>query len=155
MATVRGLFYAFQSVQYYLHILWNVCVLLVDQSPVSFQEDHKMYSDPQQQLMGSGLISQSQASMESRLEPYVSVSFVGKHQIRLSPTRVFLIFSYNSKQHSDSHHRGCLNNPIFSNLGLCAACWARFMCHHELWSTSVSHPCSSLSSSLGFARGKH
>ena len=22
------------------------------------------------------------------------------------------------------YHRGCLNNPIFSNLGLCAACWA-------------------------------
>ena len=38
------------------------------------------------------------------------------------------------------HHRGCLNNPIFSNLGLCAACWAHFMCHHELWPISVSHP---------------
>ena len=50
---------------------------------------------------------------------------------------------------------GCLNNPIFSNLGLCAACWARFMCHHELWPTSVSHPFSSSNSSLGFAGGKH
>ena len=32
-----------------------------------------------------------------------------------------------------AHHRWCLNNPIFSNLGSCAACWAHFMCHHELW----------------------
>ena len=53
------------------------------------------------------------------------------------------------------HHRGCLNNPIFSNLGLCAACWAHFMCHHELWPTSVSHSFSSLNSSLGLAGGKH
>ena len=53
------------------------------------------------------------------------------------------------------HHRGCLNNPIFSNLGLCAACWAHFICHHELWPTSVSHAFSSLDSSLGFAWGKH
>ena len=36
--------------------------------------------------------------------------------------------------------RGCLNNPIFSNLGLCAACWTHFMCHHELWPTSLGHP---------------
>ena len=43
------------------------------------------------------------------------------------------------------HHRGCLNNP----------CWARFMCHHELWPTSVSHPFSFLNSSLGLAGGKH
>ena len=43
---------------------------------------------------------------------------------------------------------------IFSNLGLCAACWARFMCHHELWPTSVSHPFA-LNSSLGFAGRKH
>ena len=42
------------------------------------------------------------------------------------------------------HHRGCLNNPIFSNFGLCAACWAHFVCHHELWPTSVSHPFSSI-----------
>ena len=50
---------------------------------------------------------------------------------------------------------GCLNDPIFSNLGLCAACWACFMCHHELWSTSVSRPFSSLNSSIRFAGGKH
>ena len=31
----------------------------------------------------------------------------------------------------------------------------RFMCHHELWPTSVSHPFSSLNSSFGFAGGKH
>ena len=53
------------------------------------------------------------------------------------------------------HHRGCLNNHIFSNLGLCAACWAHFMCHHELRPTSVSHPFFSFNSSLGFAGGKH
>ena len=53
------------------------------------------------------------------------------------------------------HHRGGLNNPIFSNLGLCATCWAHFMCHHELWPTSVSHPFSFLNSSLGLAGGKH
>ena len=29
------------------------------------------------------------------------------------------------------------------------------MCHHELCPTSVSHPFSSLNSSLGFAQGKH
>ena len=50
---------------------------------------------------------------------------------------------------------GCLNNNIFSNLGLCAACWARFMYHHELWPTSVGHPFSSLNSSPGFAGGQH
>ena len=53
------------------------------------------------------------------------------------------------------HHRGWLNNPIFSNLGLCAAFWAHYMCHHELWPTTVSHPFSSLNSSLDFAGGKH
>ena len=52
------------------------------------------------------------------------------------------------------NHWGCLNNPIFSNSGLCAACWAHFMCHHELWPTSVSHLFSYLNSSLGFAGGK-
>ena len=30
-----------------------------------------------------------------------------------------------------------------------------FMCHHELWPTSVSHPFSFLNSSLGLAREKH
>ena len=39
-------------------------------------------------------------------------------------------------------------------LGLYSACWARFMCHHDLWPTSVTHPFS-LDSSLGFAGGKH
>ena len=53
------------------------------------------------------------------------------------------------------HHQGYLNNPIFSNLGLCAACWAHLMCHHELWLTSVSHPFSSLNGSLGLTGGKH
>ena len=53
------------------------------------------------------------------------------------------------------HHRGCLNNRIFSNLGLCAACWACFMCNHELWPVSVSRSFFSLSSSLGQAGGKH
>ena len=50
---------------------------------------------------------------------------------------------------------GCLNNPIYSNLRLCAACWAHFMCHHELWPTSVSHLFSFLNNSLGFVGGKH
>ena len=31
----------------------------------------------------------------------------------------------------------CLNNPIFWNFGLCAACWARSMCHHKVWPTSA------------------
>ena len=53
------------------------------------------------------------------------------------------------------HNLGYLNNPIFSNLGLCAACWAHFMCQHELWPTSVSHPFSSLNSSLGPTGGKY
>ena len=52
-------------------------------------------------------------------------------------------------------HRVCLNNPIFSTLGLCAACWAHFMCHHGLWPTSVSHPFSFLNSSLGLTGGKY
>ena len=46
------------------------------------------------------------------------------------------------------HHGGCLNNSVFSNLGLYATFWACFMCHHELWPSSVSHPISSLNSSL-------
>ena len=53
------------------------------------------------------------------------------------------------------YHRGWLNDPIFSNLGLCAACWAHLMCHHELWPTSINYPFSSLNSALGFAGGKH
>ena len=44
------------------------------------------------------------------------------------------------------NHEWCLNYLIFSNLGLCAACWACFMCHHELRRTSECHPfCLSLS----------
>ena len=38
---------------------------------------------------------------------------------------------------------------------LCAACWAHFTYHYELWPTSVSHPLSSLNSSLGLAGGKY
>ena len=45
--------------------------------------------------------------------------------------------------------------PFFSNLELCVARWARFMCHHELWPTSVSHLFSFLNSSSGLAGGKH
>ena len=52
------------------------------------------------------------------------------------------------------HHQIYLNNPIFSNMGLCVACWGHFMCHHELWPTSMSHPFSSLNSTLGLAGGK-
>ena len=48
-----------------------------------------------------------------------------------------------------------LNNPIFSSLGLCAACWAHFMCHYKLWPSSVSHPFSFPNSSLGLAGGKY
>ena len=50
---------------------------------------------------------------------------------------------------------GCFNNSNIQNLGLCTACWTHFMCHHQLWPTSVSHPFSFLTSSLGFAAGKH
>ena len=50
---------------------------------------------------------------------------------------------------------GYLKNPIFSNLGLCAACWTHFMCHHELWPTSAGHPFSFLNSSWGLTGGKH
>ena len=63
---------------------------------------------------------------------------------------------YNSKQENPSwkfeymigsfqlffkyHQQGCFNDPIFSNLGLHAACWALVMCHHELCPTLVSEP---------------
>ena len=53
------------------------------------------------------------------------------------------------------HHQGYLNNPIFSNVGLCAACWAQFVHYQELWPTSVSHPFFSISCSLGLDGGKH
>ena len=49
----------------------------------------------------------------------------------------------------------CLNNPIFSNLGLCAACWAHFVCHHELRPTSVGPSFSFLNSVGGLTGGKH
>ena len=67
---------------------------------------------------------------------------------RWSPSTVWLLVL------SKYHHRGCLNNPIFSNFELYAACWARFMCHHELCSTPGSHPFS-FNSSLGLAGRKH
>ena len=53
------------------------------------------------------------------------------------------------------HHHGCLNNPIFSNLGLCAACWAHLMCHHELWPTPVRRHFSFLNRSLCLTGGKY
>ena len=40
-------------------------------------------------------------------------------------------------------------------MGLCATCWAHFMCHHELWPSSVSHPFSSLNRYLGLTGAKH
>ena len=43
--------------------------------------------------------------------------------------------------------------PSFLIWQLFAACWAQFMCHHDLWPTSGSHPFSSLNSSLGYAGG--
>ena len=53
------------------------------------------------------------------------------------------------------HHRGCANNPIFSNLGLCVICWASFVCLLELWPASVTDPYPSLNSSFGIAERKH
>ena len=53
------------------------------------------------------------------------------------------------------HHQICLNNPRLSNVWLYAACWACFMCYHNLWATSMSHSFSPLNSSLGLAGGKH
>ena len=46
---------------------------------------------------------------------------------------------------SSTTSQGYLNNPIFSNFGLCAASWLHLMCYHELWSTPVNHPFSFLS----------
>ena len=51
------------------------------------------------------------------------------------------------------HHRGCLNNLIFSNLGLCAACWVHFMSSRIV--ANVGHPFSSSDSSLGLTGGKY
>ena len=56
------------------------------------------------------------------------------------------------------HHQRCLNNPIFFNIGLCAACWTHSVCHHhdhELCPTLVSHPFSFLSNSLCLAGEKY
>ena len=53
------------------------------------------------------------------------------------------------------HQQGCLNHPIFSNLGLYAACCAHFMCHSKFWPASVKHLFSFLNSVLGLSRGKH
>ena len=39
--------------------------------------------------------------------------------------------------------------------GLCVVCWAHFMCHHELWPTSVRHPFYFLNSSWCLTGGKH
>ena len=58
-------------------------------------------------------------------------------------------------QYFYGHHLGCLKNPIFSNLVLCAHCWAHFMCHHELWPTWLSHPFPFLNSSFGYSGRKH
>ena len=40
-----------------------------------------------------------------------------------------------------SRFKGCVNNPFFSNFRLYSACWARFMCHHEMWPTLVVIHC--------------
>ena len=53
------------------------------------------------------------------------------------------------------HHHGCLDNPIFSNLGLCTACWAHSMCHEALWSTPVNRLLSSFNNFQGLVGGKH
>ena len=45
--------------------------------------------------------------------------------------------------------------PSFGIWGLCAVCWAHFMCHHELWPTSVGHLFSFLNSYWGLTGGKH
>ena len=71
----------------------------------------------------------------------------------------FILISYFVKKTNGPlifhSHWGCLNNPIFWNLGSCAACWAQFMYHHKLWPTSVGHPFSFLNSSLGLTGGKN
>ena len=53
------------------------------------------------------------------------------------------------------HNQGYLNNPIFFNSGLCAACWAHFLCHDKLWTSSVSHLFSFRNIPLGLAGGNH
>ena len=49
----------------------------------------------------------------------------------------------------------CFDDPILSNFGLCAVCWAHFMCHHKFWPTSVGHPFSFLNSFWCLSGGKH
>ena len=49
--------------------------------------------------------------------------------------------------HSSEDNSQKLPHPSITKI------WAHFMCHHELWPTSASHPFS-LNSSLGFAGGK-
>ena len=44
---------------------------------------------------------------------------------------------------------------IFSNMWLCAVCWAHFTGHHELWPTSVGQPFSFLNGSWGLTGGNH
>ena len=56
---------------------------------------------------------------------------------------------------SFKYHQGCPNNPIFSNLGLCTACWTHFMCHCELRPTSLSHTFSFHNRCFGLAGGKY
>ena len=45
--------------------------------------------------------------------------------------------------------------PSFQIRGYVLHFQARFMCHYELWPTSVSHPFSFLNSSFGLTWGKH
>ena len=52
----------------------------------------------------------------------------------------FLIYGWVLLTFFNYHQQGCFNDPIFSNLGLHAACWALVMCHHELCPTLVSEP---------------
>ena len=75
-----------------------------------------------------------------------STVFINKKTNKKTPKLVAKNFANKS---------GFVPNYTFLNLGLCAACWARSMCHHELWPISVSHPYSFLNSSLGLAGAKH
>ena len=59
----------------------------------------------------------------------------------------------------DNYCKGSMNTPIsemsFEFKVICCVCWAHFICNHELWPTSASHPFSFLSSSFGLAGGKY
>ena len=48
-------------------------------------------------------------------------------------SKVVVTFNHEGGSGFPYHRRGFFNNPIFLNFGWCAAYWARFMCHHELW----------------------